>query len=185
MRRWLVVLACCTPARQTTPSEVVRADVERAEQAELARKHQVARSEYERAIADANDPKSEQFARREYADTLASWGELAEMQRQLERVVSIAPDDAGAWHDLGMLYHHAGDDPHALAALERAKQLAPEDFRPRRELAKLRWALHDFDGATAEFRAMLTLQLTERERAAVQWALDQLARPDHGLRPSS
>jgi len=181
----VLALACCAPARPTTPSAVVKADVDRAEKSELARQHDAARAAYERAIADAHDPPSEHFARREYADTLATWGEYAEMRRQLERVVAIDPDDAGAWHDLGMIFHHDGDDPRALAALERAKQLAPRDFRARRELAKLRWALHDFAAATAEFRAALDLPLTERERAAVQWALDQLARPDHGLVPSS
>lgn len=177
MKRALAVLvACAAPKPVTTPSAVVVADVKRAEDAELRRDHDRARAEYEHAIADAHDPISEHFARREYADTLATWGEHAEMKRQLERAVALAPDDAASWHDLGLVYHHDGDDPQALAALERAKQLAPRDYRPRIALAALRWSRHDTGGAAAEYRALLDLDLPPRLREKVRWALDQLAK---------
>ncbi len=183
MRRLVLVLAACAarPAQPTAPSELVAADIRRAEDAELVRKHDVARGEYERAIADAHDPTSEAFARKEFAETLQTWGEIGEMRTQLERVVAIAPDDASAWHDLGLVFHHDGDDAHAIAALERAKQLVPRDYRPRRTLAVLLWSRHDYDRAAAEYRGMLDLDLPDRLREKVKWALDQLARPDHGL----
>jgi Flp pilus assembly protein TadD len=183
MKRLAWALAACA-AQPRAPAPAVVADVRRAEDAELARKHDVARAEYLRAIADAKDPQSEAFARHEYAETLQTWGELGEMQVQLEQVVAISPLDASAWHDLGLLYHHAGDDPRAITALERAKQLAPRDYRPRRTLAALWWARHDFARAAAEYQDLLHLDLPDRLREKVRWALDQLARPDHGLAAS-
>lgn len=179
----MVVLAACTAqaAQPRIPSGAVAEHVKLAEDAELARQHDVARAEYLRAITEAHDPANEAYARKEYAETLQTWGELAEMRTQLERVVALRPADAGAWHDLALVYHHDGDDDHAISALERAKQLVPHDYRPRRTLAVLWWTRHDFDRAAAEYRAMLDLELPDRLREKVRWALDQLARPDHGL----
>jgi len=153
----------------------VRAELEAAEAAERARQHEVARTHYEQAIAHATDPASSAFARREYAETLISWGEYPEAIAQLEGVVAAAPDDAGAWHDLGVLRHHQGDDARAIEALERARALAPKDFRPRRTLAVLRWKRGDRAGALAEYEAMLDLELPERLRTQVQWAIQQLS----------
>ena len=183
MRAYALVLAACTAqaARPAAPSGAVAEHVRLAEDAELARKHDVARDEYRRAIAAAHDPASEAYARHEYAETLQTWGELPEMREQLERVVAITPQDASAWHDLALVYHHDGDDVRAITALERAKALAPRDYRPRRTLAVLLWSRRDFDRAAAEYRAMLELDLPDRLREKVKWALDQLARPDHGL----
>jgi Flp pilus assembly protein TadD len=166
---------CGHPAAPVGPSSAVRAAVARAEDAELHRRHDVARAEYERAIADAKDPESEDFARREYADTLGTWGESAAAIVQLEHAVAKVPTDVAAWNDLGVLYHVHGDDSRALAALERAKQLAPRDWRPRRQLAMLLVVMHDYDRATVEYRAMLDLELPDRLRDAVHKALDLLA----------
>jgi tetratricopeptide (TPR) repeat protein len=159
-------------------SAIVRADVERAEVAEKARRHDVARAEYERAIADARDPDSIAFARREFAETLGSWGEYEDMIAQLEAAVAARDDDTVAWHDLGLLYFKIrGDAARAIAALARAKQLAPRDVRPRRELAQIYWCTGDRERARAEYEAMLALELSDKQRAAVRWALDRLADP--------
>lgn len=180
MRRWaalLVVAACAaTPKRPAAPADAVRAEIEQAETAERARQHDVARAHYQRAIAAARDPASVAFARREYAETLMSWGEVPEAIAQLEGVVAAAPEHAAAWHDLGILRHHQGDDAGAQAALERAERLAPRDPRPRIALAALRWQRGDRAGAEAEYRALLDLDLPDNVRAKVQWALDQLAK---------
>jgi Flp pilus assembly protein TadD len=149
----------------------VRADIARAEDAELHRHHDVARAEYERAVADAKDPETASFARREYAETLGTWGELPKAVEVLEG----APRDAAVLNDLGVFYHLQGNDPKALAALETSKQLAPRDWKPRRQLAMLLVVMHDYDRATAEYRAMLELDLPERLRAAVHKALELLA----------
>jgi tetratricopeptide (TPR) repeat protein len=169
--------ACGGRARPPAgPSPEVRAEVERAEAAELARRHDVARAHYQRAIADARDPTSVAFARREYAETLIAWGEYPEAIAQLEGSLAARPS-AAAWHDLGLLRNNGGDVRGAVAALEQARALAPRDFRPRVALAALRWKAGDRAGATAEYRALLELPLPERLRAKVRWALGELAKP--------
>ena len=178
---WLCgFLLACAPTTTTTPPPqdpraIVKADIARAEDAELHRKHDVARTEYERALVDAKDPHTAALARREYAETLGTWGETAKAVGLLERAVELAPADPAAWNDLGVFYHLAGNDGKALAALEKSKALAPRDWRPRRQLAMLLVVMHDYDRAEAEYRAMLDLDLPDRLRAAVHKALELLA----------
>jgi Flp pilus assembly protein TadD len=163
----------------TGPSPQVRAEIERAEAAEQARRHDAARAHYRRAIASARDPTSIAVARREYAETLVTWGEYPEAIAQLEGSLAARPS-AAAWHDLGLLRNNQGDVAGALAALEQARALAPRDPRPRVALAALRWKSGDRAGAAAEYRALLDLPLPERLRSKVQWALDELAKPGSG-----
>ncbi len=167
----LAVGACGGPAK---PSAPVRAEIERAETAEKARKHDEARRHYQAAIASAKDPASLAFARREFAETLITWGEYPEATVQLEGVTRVRPDDPSAWHDLGMLYFHRGDTTRAIASLEKARSLAPEDERPRKTLAVIKWKRGDFEGAREEYRGLLALPLSERLRAKVEWAIAQL-----------
>lgn len=177
----LVVAACAaTPKAPARPADGVRAEIEQAEQAERARRHDVARDHYQRAVAAARDAESIAFARYEFAETLMSWGEVPEAIAQLEGVVAAKPAHAAAWHDLGILRHHQGDDAGATAALVQARGLAPRDPRPRIALAALRWKRGDVAGAEAEYRALLDLDLPANVRAKVQWALEQLPRVDHG-----
>jgi tetratricopeptide (TPR) repeat protein len=172
-----ILAACGGRARAPSgPSAQVKAEVERAEAAELARRHDEARAHYQRAIADARDPTSAAFARREYAETLISWGEYPEAIAQLEGSLAARPS-AAAWHDLGLLLHNQGDLRGAVTALEQARALAPRDLRPRVALAALRWKSGDRAGAAEEYRALLALPLPERLRAKVRWALDELAKP--------
>lgn len=169
-------LAGCGGAAARGPDPAVQAAVARAEAAERARKHDVARGELERAIAAARDPLSRAYAHREYAEMLVSWGEYPAAIAQLERAVAARPE-AGAWHDLGLLRHNAGDLPGALAALAEARTLAPRDPRPRIALAALRWRTGDRPGALVEYRALLELELPPRIRAKVEWAVGALAKP--------
>jgi Flp pilus assembly protein TadD len=179
---WL--LAACghppTPRGPTAPSEDVRAEIRDAETAERARRHDVARQHYLRAVADANDPPSIGFARHKYAETLASWGEYAEAIAQYEAAVAATPDDAAAWHDLGIVRHHEGDDAKAIVALERARTITPNDPRPRIALAVLRIKRGDREGASREYRGLLALDLPESLRSKVQLALEELAKPCPG-----
>ncbi|HET9623604.1 MAG TPA: hypothetical protein VFP84_19665 [Kofleriaceae bacterium] len=179
-RAWLTLaLAACAhaaPPPPPGPAPIVRGEIDQAEAAEKARQHDVARGHYERAVAAAHDPDSVAFARHAFAETLASWGETEQAHAQLEIAARAAPGDAGVWHDLGILRHHAGDDPGAIAALARAEQLAPDDVRPRTALAALYWKRGDKASATREYRELLALDLPDRLREKVRWALDQLAR---------
>ncbi|MDQ3370718.1 MAG: tetratricopeptide repeat protein [Myxococcota bacterium] len=174
-----LVLAGCggrTPAARS-PAPTVRSEIEQAEVAERARRHDVARVHYERAIVSARDPASIAFARRAYAETLASWGEVAAAIMHLDVAVAAVPRDPGAWHDLGILRHKQGDLGGAITALEHARTLAPADYRPRVALAALRWKQGDRAGAAAEYHGLLELELPDRLRAKVRWALDELAKP--------
>ncbi len=173
----LALAAACGHPAPRTPSDAVRAEVQRAETAERARQHDVARGHYQRAVAAAKDPPSIGFARREYAETLVSWGEIPEAIAQLEGAVAAMPDDAAAWHDLGILRHNQGDDVRALDALEHARASSPRDPRPRVALAALRWTRGDRAGAATEYRALLELDLPDRLRDKVKWALVELAKP--------
>ena len=69
------------------------------------------------------------------------------------------------------------DIPGALAALEKSKQLAPRAWIPRRDLAVLHWKLGHRAEALAEYRAMLELDLPARLREKVEWAIQQLSKP--------
>ena len=172
----LLLVACAAPKPPPqAPSAVVKADLDRAENAELHRQHEAARAEYERALADAKTPETVSMARLAYAETLGTWGETARAVEVLEAGVALAPRDAALWNDLGVFYHLVGNDPKALAALEKSKALAPRDWRPRRQLAMLLVVIHEYDRAAAEYRAMLELDLPDRLRAAVHKALELLA----------
>jgi Flp pilus assembly protein TadD len=175
----MVLLAACAHGAVSPrePAVAVRAEIDAAETAEKARRHDVARVHYLRAIAAAGDPDSAAFARHEYAETLVTWGEAPEARAQLELAAAQSPTDASIWHDLGLLRHNAGDDPGAIAALAQAEQLAPTDARPRTALAALYWKRGDKANAVREYRAMLELELPERLRAKVEWALGVLAKP--------
>ena len=141
---FFVLAACTHPAPPAPPAhDEVRDEIAAAETAEKARKHDEARAHYERAVAAAHDPPHADRAHREFAETLASWGEIPAAIAHLERATTAAPDDAAAWHDLGILRHHEHDDPGAIAALVHARTLAARDPRPRIALAALYWQTGD------------------------------------------
>jgi Tfp pilus assembly protein PilF len=171
-----VVAACSHPPPPVAPSPSVSDEIALAEKAERARRHDIAREHYEKAIAGATDPQSTYLARAKFGETLATWGEYAEAIAQLEQAVAAVPTDAEAWHNLGILREHEGNAAGAIAALERARDLAPQDLRPRIALAAARWKHGDLPGATAEYRELLRLDLPELLRGKVQWALEQLAK---------
>lgn len=181
LRLWLCFAlgACATRPAVTGPSNAVKLEIERAERAEEARQHDVARKHFELAIANAKDPRSIGFARREFAETLATWGELDAARGQLEKAVLATPDDPIAWQMLGIV--RASDAVRnmagAFAALEKSKQLAPRAWIPRRDLAVLHWKLGHRAEALAEYRAMLELDLPARLREKVKWAIDELSKP--------
>jgi tetratricopeptide (TPR) repeat protein len=171
----------------------VRAEVERAEAAEKQRDHHLAREHYLAAVAEADrsgNRKSIGYARREFAETLATWGENDEARLHLETAIVAVPSDPIAWQMLGILRHKLGDIPGAFAALERSKALAPRAWVPRRDLAVLHWSrgegrpadphpaaarVHHV-AAHAEYKAMLELELPERLREKVEWAIGVLSK---------
>ena len=200
----LLGLAACAPKGSNAPGnratrDVVRGEIEAAEDAEKQRKHDVARTHYEAAVGAAHDPTSAGFAHREYGETLATWGENEAARTQLEASVAAVATDPIAWQMLGILRAKLGDIPGAFTALERSKQLAPRAWIPRRDLAVLHWSrgegrTADPDPAVAanhraaalvEYKAMLDLDLPDRLREKVRWAIDVLSRPPGMATPSS
>lgn len=196
----LVVLgaACGGAQHPAEPRPDVRAEIREAEAAERARRHDVARQTYERAIADARDNESIGFARGRFGETLATWGEYPEAIAQLEGSVAAFPTDPAPWHDLGVVRDHEGDTRGALDAFGHAAKLAPTDWRPRLAVAALRWKIaaqcfrttsgdcvKEVDATRAEYRAMLELDLPDRLREKVRWALEQLTKPRAGLGAAS
>jgi tetratricopeptide (TPR) repeat protein len=189
----IVVAACGSAQHPAEPKADVRAEVRDAESAERARQHDVARARYEHAVADAKDADSIAFARGHFGETLATWGEYRDAIAQLEAAVAAGPGDASIWYNLGIVREHEGNSRGAQDALEHAEKLAATDWRPRIALSALHWKLavacycahgeacaRDADAAAAEYRALLELDIPDRMRAKVKWALDQLARPQAG-----
>ena len=172
-----LLLGGCALARPTGPAPATRAAVTEAEEALGRRDHLAARAAYDHAVATAPDRASEVFARRERASALLLWDQRADADADLERVTQLAPDDAGGWHDLGIVRHARGDLDGARVALEHARALQPRDPRPRLALAALAWSRGDRVAAAAEYRALAQLELPDRLRAKVEWALAELARP--------
>jgi tetratricopeptide (TPR) repeat protein len=172
-------------------NDTVRLEIDKAEAAEKQRQHLVARQHYEAAVVAARDPASVGFAHREFGETLATWGETAEARTHLEASVAAVPADPIAWQMLGIVRVKLGDVPGAFAALEKAKALAPRAWVPRRDLAVLHWSLGEGRSAApdpaiaarhrvaalAEYQAMLDLELPDRLRDKVQWAIDVLSKP--------
>jgi Tfp pilus assembly protein PilF len=190
----LATAACARPRPQAPkPDDIVKAEISRAEAAEAKREHLVAREHYEKAVAAAEqrrDPASIGFARREFGETLATWGENDEARVQLEASVAAVPSDPIAWQMLGIIRHKQGDIAGAFAALEKSKTLAPRAWIPRRDLAVLHWsrgegrtadpdpvkAAEHRAAALAEYRAMLELELPPRLREKVEWAIAALSK---------
>jgi Flp pilus assembly protein TadD len=189
--RWLALLlvgAC--GARQSAPVRPasVRVEIERAEDAERARQHDQAAVHYKAAIAAATTPKERAWARHEFAETLATWGELAQAVAELQDAAQEAPDDPSIWQDLGILEHKMAQEmgpsrpmnwgePAGIEPLAKAKALAPRDIRPRIALAALYWSAGDKPHALAEYKALLDLDLPDRVREKVRWAIGVLEKP--------
>ncbi|HVV82684.1 MAG TPA: hypothetical protein VHE35_06370 [Kofleriaceae bacterium] len=170
-------VAACAHPRPVGPSPATRAAITEAEDALSRRDHTASRAAYDRAVAQAPDAASEAFARKERASTLLLWDDLPAAADDLARVTVLTPGDPAAWHDLGIVRHSLGDDDGARVALEHARALRPRDPRPRLALAALAWSHGDRAGAAAEYRALAELDLPDRLREKVEWALKQLATP--------
>lgn len=157
-------------------SPQTRAAVEQAEQREQERKYDEARALYEAAKRDAPDDLSRAYAGRELASALIFWGEYEAAEQELVRVVELAPADASAWHDLGVLRARRGDTGGAESALLRAIDAAPRDPRPRIAIAALMVNARRFDEALRQYERLLDLDLPERTRRAVERGMELIRR---------
>ena len=176
----ILVISAATGCRPEPPrpSATTQALIARAEAAERERRYDRARQLYARAAQNASDPHSRALASRTFARSLIAWGEYDNAAIWLERAVQNAPDDAGAWHDLGMVQHHRGDPDGAEAAFRRSIAARPDDPRSRIALAALLWRGQRYRDALREYRALAALDLPPPIRDKVQWAIDVLTSRD-------
>lgn len=178
-------LAGCGGARKPAgPSAETRELIAAAESHERARRYDLARVAYQRAVDAAPDPTSGGFAAHRFASALAFWGELAPARAMLETAVARDPSRASAWNDLGVVRAQLGDTAGAEVALRRAVDLAPADPRPRVALAALLVKTGRYREAEVEYRALRSdFDLPPRMRDAIDRALELLRserqRQDH------
>lgn len=101
---------------------------------------------------------------------LRSLSAAGEMRRELEIVLELAPDHAGAHFALGMLYYKLpgwplsfGDNNRALEYMTAAVELAPDNTTYRLGLAELLLDMRRRDDAIALLEAVIEMPLTPDE----------------------
>jgi predicted Zn-dependent protease with MMP-like domain/Flp pilus assembly protein TadD len=93
---------------------------------DLGRSH-LALPHLDRAAATLTDDPDVSYERGIALFELCRFGEA---QRAFERTLALAPDDAWALHQLGLLAERRGAPKKAEALLAQARRLSPRDFRP-------------------------------------------------------
>ena len=164
----------CGGATARGPSPATLALLEQAENAESRRRYDHARELYLQAKGQAPDDISRARAARAYGRALIFWGEYDGASAELTEVTRLTPDDAGAWHDLGLVRHRNGDLSGAESALRRSIQARPRDPRSRIALAALLWQIGRHRDALTEYQALLTLEVPPQVRDKVEWAIRTL-----------
>lgn len=175
---------CGGAQKPEEPSAETRRLIAEAETQERARRYDLARVRYQKAVDAAPTPASAAFAAHRFASALAFWGELEPARAMLETAVARDPGRASAWHDLGVIRVQLGDLAGAEMALRRAVDLARGDPRPRIALAALLVKTHRYREAEVQYRELRdNFDLPPRLRAAVDRALELLRaerqRQDH------
>lgn len=171
---------CARPADTREPAaatmSLTMSLIERAEAAEQQRRYDQAHALYEQARRQAPDAPSRATAALAHGRSLIAWGAYEDAAAALAEAVRWQPRDAGAWHDLGMVRHHLGDQRGAERALRRSIRIRPRDPRSRIALAALLWKQQRLAEALDAYRALAALPLPEGVRAKVAWAIDILSR---------
>jgi tetratricopeptide (TPR) repeat protein len=147
-----------------------RALVDTARSHERQRRYDLARTAYERALREAPDRTSRAWASRQIASALLFWGEYTDAEAALETTVRLRATDASAWHDLAMVRAHRDDDAGAEVAFRRSIALRPSVPMSRLALAALLVNQRRFAEALAEYEVLLTLELPDRYRSAIERA---------------
>ena len=111
---------------------------------------------------------------RERARETAVFGSLGEAEEVLRQAVTLAPRDAGAWTDLGVVLVRRGQTRSGIDAFERSVALDSNNAAAHRNLAV---ALDRDDrpaAAAAHYRAFLTLAPQDPDRVRVEERLARL-----------
>lgn len=99
-------------------------------------------------------------------------GHFSDAARDLERAVTLRPDNGEAWSLLGTVYKNASEPAKAEDALRHAIELQPEQPGPHITLASVLAEGGDKDGATAERKVAADLSRKAVSRQRSQFALD-------------
>ncbi len=91
------------------------------------------------------------------AQCLAALRRIAEARTAAADAERYAPPQGAFWDALGGLYHFVSDQARALAAYDRAVQLAPHEARFRFNRATVRRFLGDLEGAESDYDQVLAL----------------------------
>ena len=94
------------------------------------------------------------------ADTLSSLGRLDEAMPLYEAVIALSPEHGGAHYALGIARGRTGDTPGARTALERARELAPDNPLPLLGLARLAAGSGEIDAALRQVDDALVIHPT-------------------------
>ncbi|WP_428269323.1 tetratricopeptide repeat protein [Haliangium sp.] len=168
--------AGCGARPAAAPAPSTQALLEQAEAAHAQRRYDRAEALYRQARAEAPDDDSRALAARAHGRALITWGELEPAAAALAEATRLRPDDAGAWHDLGMVRHQLGDPAAAEAAFRSSIAARPDDARSRIALAALLWKHERHRAALREYEALAELTLPTRVREQVEWAIATLRR---------
>ena len=99
-------------------------------------------------------PAEPSFRRLELA-SLVRGGRAEEARQALRALLTTEPTNAEWWRQLAWAAHEVRDESQALAALELALLVKPEDFQARRTLATAQMAQHLPQAALATVRPLL------------------------------
>ncbi len=128
---------------------------------------------FERAIG--LDPTTA-HARRRFADLRFEQGRWSEAAQLYAETVRVAPNDAGAWLQLGAASRRLGDSERAHAAYRRAAELRPDWWIPRFNQACL-WSIEgELDRAFADLAAAIALDPRAAHAARDDADLESLRR---------
>lgn len=171
-------MAACGSAAPAAeePGRATQELLDQAEAAEKERRYDRAQELYVQAREQAPDAASGAAAALAHGRALIFWGDYEQAQVALEEATHHAPDNPGAWHDLGMVRHERGDLAGAESAFRRSIAASPRDRRPRLALAALLWKQHRHADALREYEALPGLDLPPRVHEQVQWAIATLRR---------
>ena len=116
-------------------------------------KHHLDEGELEEAAACCRDAierfydvmsgRQKSAVRSLYGLTLSQMQRWEEAVAEFEVCTADAPAEAEHWHKLGRAYLQVGRRPDAIAALERAAEISPNDLGIRKNLARARSVLAD------------------------------------------
>jgi Tfp pilus assembly protein PilF len=110
-------------------------------------------------------------AMRERAREAAFLGSLQQAEELFRHIVTLAPSDADAWTDLGVVLVRRAQLRHGIEAFERSIALDPNNAMAHRNLAIALDREGQATAAAAHYRAFLALAPQHPDRARVETRL--------------